>query len=75
MVTELMEGGGVEGIIEDAEDHRLPLDQAIKTAQETYWGMEFAHSRGIIHGDLKPGNVVARLRYLHRTKNMDASAH
>ena len=57
MVTELMGGGDVEGLIEKAEDHRLPLEQAIKIAQETCRGMEFAHSRGIVHRDLKPGNV------------------
>jgi len=57
MVTELMGGGDVEGAIEDAEDHRLPLEQAVKIAQETCRGMEFAHSRGIVHRDLKPGNV------------------
>ena len=57
MVTELMGGGDVEGVIEDAEGHRLPLEQAIKIAQETCRGMEFAHSRGIVHRDLKPGNV------------------
>ncbi|MEE3005012.1 MAG: serine/threonine-protein kinase [Chloroflexota bacterium] len=57
MVTELMGDGDVEGVIEDAEDHRLPLEQAIKIAQETCRGMVFAHSRGIVHRDLKPGNV------------------
>ena len=57
MVTELMGGGDVEGVIEDAQDHRLLLEQAIKIAQETCRGMEFAHSRGIVHRDLKPGNV------------------
>ncbi len=57
MVTELMGGGDVEGVIKDAQDHRLPLERAIKIAQETCRGMEFAHSRGIVHRDLKPGNV------------------
>jgi serine/threonine-protein kinase len=57
MVTELMGGGDVEGVVEDAEGHRLPLEQAVKIAQETCRGMEFAHSRGIVHRDLKPGNV------------------
>ena len=57
MVTELMGGGDVEGVIEDAPDHRLPLEQAIKIAQETCRGMEFAHGRGIVHRDIKPGNV------------------
>ena len=57
MVTELMGGGDVEGVIEDAPDHRLPLEQAIDIARETCRGLEFAHSRGIVHRDLKPGNV------------------
>ena len=57
MVTELMGGGDVEGLIEDADDHRLPLEQAINIAKETCRGLEFAHSRGIVHRDLKPGNV------------------
>ncbi|MCH8297792.1 MAG: protein kinase [Chloroflexi bacterium] len=57
MVTELMDGGDVEGLIEDAPNHLLPLEQAIKIAKETCRGLEFAHSRGIVHRDLKPGNV------------------
>ena len=57
MVTELMGGGDVEGLIEKAEDHRLSLEQAINIAKETWQGLEFAHGRGIVHRDLKPGNV------------------
>ena len=57
MVTELMGGGDLEGLIEDAPNHMLPLDQAVKIAQESCRGLEFAHARGIVHRDLKPGNV------------------
>ncbi|MFQ6031058.1 MAG: serine/threonine-protein kinase, partial [Dehalococcoidia bacterium] len=57
MVTELMGGGDVEGVIEDAPDHRLPLERAIGITVEICRGLEFAHSRGIVHRDLKPGNV------------------
>jgi len=57
MVTEFMEGGDVAGVIEEADGHRLPLDQAINIAKETCRGLDFAHRRGIIHRDLKPGNV------------------
>ena len=57
MVTELMGGGDVEGVVEAAPDHRLSLEQAIAITQETCRGLEFAHSRGIVHRDLKPGNV------------------
>ncbi len=42
MVTELMGGGDVEGVIEDAADHRLPLAQAIEIAEETCRGLDFA---------------------------------
>ena len=49
MVTELMGGGDVEGRIEDAADHRLPLERAIGIAQETCRGLKFAHGRGIVH--------------------------
>ena len=57
MVTELMGGGDVEGLIEAADDHRISFEQAINIARETCRGLEFAHSRGIVHRDLKPGNV------------------
>ena len=57
MVTELMGGGDVEGVIEDAPDNRIPLDQCVNIAIETCRGLEFAHSKGIVHRDLKPGNV------------------
>ena len=46
MVTELMGGGDVEGLIEKAEDHRLSLEQAVNIAKETCRGLEFAHGRG-----------------------------
>ncbi|MDP6454039.1 MAG: AAA family ATPase, partial [SAR202 cluster bacterium] len=57
MVQELMGGGDVERVVEDAEGGKLPLKQAISIAVETCRGLEFAHSRGIVHRDLKPGNV------------------
>ena len=57
MVTELMGGGDVEGLIEKAPDHRIPVEQAIDIAGSVCRGLEFAHSKEIVHRDLKPGNV------------------
>jgi serine/threonine protein kinase/tetratricopeptide (TPR) repeat protein/ribosomal protein L40E len=50
--------GDVEGLIEKAPDHRLPLDKAIEITNAVCRGLEFAHAKGIIHRDLKPGNVL-----------------
>jgi hypothetical protein len=57
MVTELMGGGDVEGVIAKAPEHRLPLDQALSIAEQVCQGLEFAHGQSIVHRDLKPGNV------------------
>ena len=57
MVTELMAGGGVEGAIEEAPDHKLPMERAVEVAVHTCRGLMFAHDRGVVHRDLKPGNV------------------
>jgi Protein kinase domain len=57
MVTELMGGGDVEGAIEQAPEHKLPLPQALAIAEQVCQGLEFAHGKGIVHRDLKPGNV------------------
>ena len=56
-VLPVMSGGDVEGLIEKAPEHRLPLEQAIGIAKSVCLGIEFAHAKGIIHRDLKPGNV------------------
>ncbi len=57
IVTELMGGGDVEGLIEKAPAHRIPLADAMRITDEVCRGLEFAHSKQIVHRDLKPGNV------------------
>src|SRR3972149_2328122 len=50
-------GGDLEGLLQTAESHRLPLDHAMRIVIEVRGALEHAHARGIIHRDLKPGNI------------------
>ena len=57
MVQPAMSGGSVEILIRESSDHGLPIDQAVGIAKQVCRGLEFAHSQGVVHRDLKPGNV------------------
>ena len=57
LVAELMGGGDVEGLIEKADSHRLPLERTLRIADEVCRALEHAHTNNIVHRDLKPGNV------------------
>jgi tetratricopeptide (TPR) repeat protein len=57
IVIPVMPGGDVDGLIEQAPEHRLPIEQAVDIAKAVCRGLDFAHSKGIIHRDIKPGNI------------------
>jgi hypothetical protein len=57
LISELMGGGDLEGLIEHAPEHRVPLADTLRIADEVCQALCYAHEHGIIHRDLKPGNV------------------
>ncbi|RIK37526.1 MAG: hypothetical protein DCC58_17865 [Chloroflexi bacterium] len=57
LVSELMGGGDVEGLLAASPDHRLPLADTLRAVEQICLALEHAHTHGIIHRDLKPGNV------------------
>lgn len=53
---ELVAGGSVEKIID--ESGAIPLDQALRFSRDAARGLEYAEKQGIVHRDIKPGNLM-----------------
>ena len=56
IVMEYYEGLTVAELIEQRS--RVPLDIAVNILLDVCLGLEAAHDKGIIHRDIKPGNVI-----------------
>ena len=57
IVSEYMSGGDLEARLAAAPERRLPIDEVQRVAEQVCSALEHAHARGVIHRDLKPGNV------------------
>ncbi|MFF3883800.1 serine/threonine-protein kinase [Streptomyces sp. NPDC001914] len=56
LVMELVEGDSLAGVLTDAG--RLPADRVARIAAEASAGLAAAHQQGIVHRDIKPGNLL-----------------
>ncbi|MBM2812876.1 MAG: Protein kinase protein [Chloroflexi bacterium] len=54
IVSELIEGGTLADLLKGA----LPLDQCIRLLKPVASALDYAHTRGVIHRDVKPSNVL-----------------
>jgi predicted ATPase len=57
LVLEFMEGGDVEHLIASAPNQRLDATTTVRIGKEVARALEHAHSHGILHRDVKPGNI------------------
>jgi predicted Ser/Thr protein kinase len=56
LVMEYVAGDTLDRVID--QERRLPLERATKFTREIASGLAAAHRAGIIHRDIKPGNVI-----------------
>lgn len=56
LALELVEGGSLEEFLE--ERGALPVDEACRLGEQVTAALAYIHGRGVIHRDLKPGNVL-----------------
>jgi eukaryotic-like serine/threonine-protein kinase len=55
IVMEFVDGSPLSRLLEEGP---LPGDQAIAVGRQIAQGMAAAHAQGVVHGDLKPANVM-----------------
>lgn len=56
LVMDYCEGGTLRNLM--SEENRLSLPQSLKLVADILAGLEHAHSRGIVHCDIKPENIL-----------------
>jgi serine/threonine protein kinase len=57
MTMEELDGYPLDAVIKGTTDVDLDPKSALKIVREIALALEYAHSKGIIHSDLKPGNI------------------
>ena len=57
IVSEYMGGGSLDDLLQTSPDNRLEVPEAIRIGHQIADALEHAHELGVIHRDVKPGNV------------------
>ncbi len=57
LISQFMSGGDLDGLLADATDHRLAIEEVVRIGGDIASGLAHAHTHGVVHRDLKPQNV------------------
>ncbi|MFE2634670.1 tetratricopeptide repeat protein [Streptomyces scopuliridis] len=58
LVMELLDGRNLSQLLEDNEQHPLPVPHVVDIAEQVADALAYTHGQGIIHRDLKPANIM-----------------
>ncbi|GAB4845658.1 Serine/threonine-protein kinase ht1, variant 2 [Ancistrocladus abbreviatus] len=58
IITEYLAGGSLRKYLHQQEPHSLPLNLVLKLSLDIARGMQYLHSQGILHRDLKSENLL-----------------
>lgn len=56
IVMELVEGGSLKGRLDKQE--RFTTPEIVRIMGEVCAGLQYSHQRGVVHRDIKPGNIM-----------------
>jgi serine/threonine-protein kinase len=62
LAMELVEGADLRLRLKESNGEGLPAGDAVDIAQQVAEGLGYAHERGIVHRDIKPGNIMLQPR-------------
>jgi len=60
LVMEYVDAGSLKDYLAQISKHLLPVPEALRIARQICSALEYAHGHGVIHRDVKPGNILRR---------------
>ncbi|MEE8345144.1 MAG: protein kinase [Woeseiaceae bacterium] len=57
IVMEWLEGKSLTSILEESDSKKIDLETTLDIIKQVSLALDYAHQRGVVHGDINPGNV------------------
>lgn len=58
IIMEWLDGRSLAGILDDARGKSMEKETALDIVRHVAKALDYAHLRGVVHADLKPGNII-----------------